>query len=276
MAIKERASLGSGLYNENPRQQVVVQSVISKHIMMLTAEERRQLMRKWQKVYNKIYLSCMRWDRQNARALQVKLNAIKQQLWLELSLIKENRDMKAPEQKQTKRELIPKGTHRAVCVSIVDLWSEKASYKGREKLVRKVRLTFELPDQLIEIDGVKKPKVIGKKYTFSMTEKAILYQDITSWFGEAPSRDFDLAECLGRPALLQVIHQKNKSDPSISYAWINTIIETKEKVEPQSELLLLDLGNFDQSVFIKLPEWMQDVILASPEYGDIDLDKLLE
>lgn len=178
--------------------------------------------------------------------------------------------MKAPKQESRERYIVPKGLHKAVCISVVDLWTQKEEYKNEAKEQRKLRITRELPEVTREFDWEEKPVVIGKKYTFSMYEKANLAKDIESWFGETQPEDFDFEECVGKSAQINVIHKISGSWNE--YAKINSVLSLDEDLEPFNETYLFDLDNFDQSIFDKLPEFMQKDIQNSPEYTNAFLE----
>ena len=103
---------------------------------------------------------------------------------------------------------VSEGVHTAVCIWVIDLgdqYSEKF-----DNTSRKVQLTWEIPDETIEIDGEQKPRVISKEYTLSLNEKAVLRQHLEAWrgkkFSEEELKGFDLANIIGASCQLQVLH----------------------------------------------------------------------
>ena len=66
--------------------------------------------------------------------------------------------------------LIPAGNHIARCYSMVELGTLTETILGQEKQVHKIRLTFELPDELRVFNPEKgeQPCVISKEFTLSM------------------------------------------------------------------------------------------------------------
>ena len=78
----------------------------------------------------------------------------------------------------TKKEIVPSGTHIARCYSMIHIGTVEWEYNGEQKFSNKVRLTFELPNEMREFSGEQKPMVISKEYTLTMHEKSNLRKDI--------------------------------------------------------------------------------------------------
>ena len=74
------------------------------------------------------------------------------------------------------RILAPEGTHKARLVGLVQLGTVPVEWAGETKWLEKVRLTFELPEELHKFkeDETEKPVVISQEYTLSMGEKSNL------------------------------------------------------------------------------------------------------
>jgi len=106
--------------------------------------------------------------------------------------------------------LMDAGLKRAVCCNVVDLGTHMNIHFG--KLQRSVRLTWELSDERnsITIDDVEKdvPRLIGKKYTLSLSKNSNLRKDLKSWRGRDFTPDelkaFDLSSLVGVACLLNV------------------------------------------------------------------------
>ena len=90
--------------------------------------------------------------------------------------------MKAPKMNNTPRELVPEGNHVARLYEIIYMGTIETPFlndDGSKKEQYKLRLTFELPNELREFGEDKKelPMVISKECTFSMykgTQTAVL------------------------------------------------------------------------------------------------------
>lgn len=133
--------------------------------------------------------------------------------------------MKAPEQK--KRDPVPAGPHKAICYCVCDLGTQDVTYPGKPpQATHQILLQWELPDCRMDFeeDGekVSKPRVIGMTYTFSSYIKANLAQHVISWTGGCDD-DFDYESLVGKPCLLNVVHQKAKSSNN-TYAKIAAVM----------------------------------------------------
>ena len=112
---------------------------------------------------------------------------------------------------------MPEGVYTAVCYSVVDVghqYSEKY-----EKDSHKVVVSWEIPEQRVDVerDGKKLnlPRVISKRYTLSLGDKAILRKDLEAWRGKAFTGPelggFALEKLIGAACQLQVIHTQKDS-----------------------------------------------------------------
>jgi len=103
-------------------------------------------------------------------------------------------------------EPAPAGTHRAVCVDVVDLGMVETNF-GKKMLLRVVWEIEALMD-----DG--RPFLVMKRYTQSLNEKANLRHDLESWRSKAFTAEeltgFDVEKLIGAPALLNIMHRDGK------------------------------------------------------------------
>lgn len=177
--------------------------------------------------------------------------------------------MKLPKPETHEFELCPAGNHLAVCFQLVDLGTQKTNYLGQVKHQHKIRIAWEIPDELME-DG--RPFMISNEYTFSMYDKAKLRHHLESWRGrpfvESDFETFDLKNILGTACLLNVVH--NKSENGKTYANISAVAALpKGTTKPNQLVNAILYFSFDEpaaNVFDSMPEWMQQKIAQSPEY----------
>lgn len=168
---------------------------------------------------------------------------------------------------------VPAGNHVARCIQIVDMGTQKSEWQGKVKFMAKVRLTWELPEvtkEFKEGEG-EKPYLIAKTYTASMHEKAALSKDLESWRGKAFTDEeragFDLKNVLGKPCLLNVIHETKDGNTYANIASISQVpkgMTVKPAVNPIVEF---SLAEFSQSAFDALPDFLKEKIRLSPEYA---------
>lgn len=164
------------------------------------------------------------------------------------------------------------GVYFAVCVGVIDL-GHQYSQKFKTS-TEKLMFIFEIPSERVEVDGEDKPRWLSSpEYTNSDNPKAKLPGVLSAWMGKELSqeelRNFDTTAMLGRAATLQVLQSPNKKGEM--YANIAAITGLPKGIappQPENELMVFDMDAPDESVFEKLPEWIQKKIKASEEYAD--------
>jgi hypothetical protein len=179
--------------------------------------------------------------------------------------------MKLTASNDTNYEVAPSGTHVASCVGLHDLGTQSTSFQGKPKRQHKLYLLFEL---LNEVDGNGNPFMVGKRYTFSSSEKSNLRKDLESWrgkrFDDSDFADggFELRNILGKPALVTIIQSERDGN---TYADIQTVSQLPKGTQagkPVSEIIYLSLDpdDFEPSTFDKLSDRLKATIASSPEY----------
>lgn len=176
------------------------------------------------------------------------------------------------------RELIPAGNYIARCYQMIELGIVPENYMGETKMLRKVRIGWELPleTRVFKEENGEQPLVISKEYTLSMNEKSNLRKDLKSWrgkdFTEEEARSFDITKLLGAACMLNIIHNPSKTDPSKVYEQISGITSIPKgfKVPPQvNRTLLLSYDSFDHTEFEKLPDFIKTKMKSSQEYQQL-------
>lgn len=160
-------------------------------------------------------------------------------------------------------ELVPPGTHYAVCTRVLNLGDQTTKFGSTPKHF----IGFDVPAIRVEWekDGVKHegPAFIGSRYTSSLSPKAILRQHLEAWRGRAFTEEqlagFDLFSLLGVPAMLSVTHTEDGKYANI--AAIMGMPPGSPNIKPESELLGYDPSSPNANeVFAKLPEGFQKAI----------------
>lgn len=159
-------------------------------------------------------------------------------------------------------ELTPSGAFPARCYAVVDLGMQKTEWNGKINVRRKVRISWELPTELME-DG--RPFSVSQQYTLSLSEKARLRKDLQSWrsrsFTETELEGFDLFTVLGVPALVNVIH--NKGGDGRTYANVSSISPLPRGMEcppAVNDTLRFSLDDYTPEAYEALPDWLKDKI----------------
>lgn len=178
--------------------------------------------------------------------------------------------MLAKKEGGTEFELAPAGNHVARCYSIIDLGYQDSEWQGVHKSVRKIRIAWELPLELMD-DG--QPFMVSRTYTVSLGDKANLRHDLESWrgrpFTEAELNGFEVYSILGVPCMVNVVHNPSR-DGSRTYANVAGVTPLPKGIEcpPQiNRTVSFDLDKFDQATYDALPEWARKKIVlhVAPE-----------
>lgn len=182
--------------------------------------------------------------------------------------------MKVQINQQTTKKPIPADNYTAILYSIVDLWSHEEEFQWEAKILRKVRLGFELPELQDEYEGVMKPRVIGAELTLSFGDKAKLLQVLTSWLNLTKDKLdwFELKDLIGKPAYLGIVEYTTKKGTSWSKINLNSIVPLPKWLKAPdmfNPAQYFTLEDFDQGVFDTLPWFVKEKIEKSAEYQAI-------
>lgn len=174
--------------------------------------------------------------------------------------------MKVKDRAKPKAPPVEPGVYMAVCVGFIDLgeqYSEKfKSYANKGMYV------WELPGEMIEIDGEQKPRQLSKEFTISGSAKSNLRKFIESWNGKSYSDDdfleLDLFDQIGKPCQLNVVLNETKEYSNVDN--IMPIPRGFPAPTTDTKFVRWDMEHWDEAVFSELPEWIQDKIKKSSEY----------
>jgi len=174
---------------------------------------------------------------------------------------------------EKKREPINDGVYHSVCIGVIDIGTHYDEKFGKSS--HKALLMWEIPELLIkfEKDGVEKeaPRVISKKYTLSLGEKANLRKDLQSWRGRAFTdeelRSFDLLNVLGKNCMLQIINTTKDGRTYSNIASVMPLYKGVDILKPVAEPLYFSLSD-GVDIPISIPAWIRDIITKSQEYQD--------
>ena len=186
-----------------------------------------------------------------------------------------------PKGESKERELVPAGNHMATLYEIIYIGTIKTPYfneDGSEKWQYKVRLTWELPNELRTFgkEGEEKelPMVISKECTLSLykgkSQTAILRTIAHALIGEALTDEeadvFDIDDLLGKSCMLEVEHgeyQGNKYAAAVGFGSVPKGMSTPTQVNESRHKGVSDLSREDID---ELPEFIAEKIRASKEY----------
>lgn len=175
---------------------------------------------------------------------------------------------------------VPTGMHLGRCFRIVDLGTQKSTYKGTDKYQRKILIQFEIHSEDAQgnpmLTDKGEPLSISKRYTLSLNENATLSQDLESWRGSAFTADerrgFNLEKLLGVWAMLNVT--KSIGNDGKEYTNIETINPVPAQIkkaglpEPHNDLMIYSIDKSGDDIYQKLSEGVRKTIANSPEYQE--------
>ena len=179
----------------------------------------------------------------------------------------------------SKFDPIEAGSYAGRCVQVIDLGThmEQFKWEEEEKPVRKIRLTFELPEELMTFKEEKwpEPRMIGIDFAYSFHKKANLRKFLETWRGRefTPEelKGFDISKLLGVAGLVQVAQYTNNKwsmSAKISTVWV---MPKGMTCAPQiNESILYTPTEHNPEVFARIAEWIQKIICSSTEGKDID------
>lgn len=190
------------------------------------------------------------------------------------------------EAKKVKKDFgrVEDGAYAARIVQIIDFglqyetdWktNEVKTYDdGNPMIKHKVWITFELPEETIEIDGENRPRWYGKEYTVSAHEKSALYALLKSVDpkGHATNGGRDVKGLLGLPAMVTI------GSTSTGKAKISGVSATPKglQVGPLSnEEFFFELDSDDVDAFDSLPGWMKERIRLGVGFSNTTISKVL-
>lgn len=166
----------------------------------------------------------------------------------------------------------PSGTHFARCYSILDLGTHEKEFSGQKKRVREIRMSWELPSELHVFSEEKgeQPFCVHKTYTMSLHEKANLRHHLEAWrgkpFTEQELAGFDLANVLGAPCLVTVVHVEKNGKTYANIASVTSLPKGMAKLPAVNPVVEYSLEHHDQKVFDALPKFVQEIIHTSEEW----------
>ena len=151
------------------------------------------------------------------------------------------------------------GGYPAYVVGITDIGLHDTKFGLKHQIV----FTFELP---LNKGSDGRPYHMVNKYTLSLNEKANLRKDLEQMKGKIPAEklqdqefvDTIFQKALGTAIQISVGQYTNKEGyVNNCVDQVGRAVKGMEYPPVEGDMWLLDLDNFDQAVFEKLPEWLQ-------------------
>lgn len=171
---------------------------------------------------------------------------------------------------ETSYPKVPIGVHKARCVKVIDLGTQKQEYGGEISWKRQILVIWELPEEL----NNDQPMTISKFYTLSLHEKSNLGKDLTSWrgrpFTETEKQGFDVEKLIGITCQVNVMHKDNGKEDISSIMPLGKDDKIAEQFNPSVSFDIGDYQKGQKETFNQLSEGIRRMILRSKELDGID------
>ena len=165
------------------------------------------------------------------------------------------------------------GTYFAVCIGAVDLGEQESTYNGKTRYVNQIQLIYELPTELIEVDGEMQPRWLSRRFSVALSNKGKLRQFLETWFGkkftDESIQEFDTKELPGKPAMLSVVLSEDGNYANIASA--AALPKGVPAPQPVNTPFCFDIDEWDDERFTALPEYLQELIKNSTQYRNAHL-----
>ena len=167
-------------------------------------------------------------------------------------------------------EPAPAGTHIARCIACIALGTQPQN-NSQFPPSFKVMLTWELPNEAIQVEGGSKPMVVSKEYTLSLSEKSNLYADLISWRGrEFTSKElegFEVSNGVGVPCMITIVHKTTaKKSVYANVSSVSGMPKGSQCAPAVHPLVKYEITQGKDSSFTAMPEWIQKKIAQCFEW----------
>lgn len=161
---------------------------------------------------------------------------------------------------------------------MIQIGTVSENIKGDIKLLNKVRIGWEFPNDTKVFDESKGPQpiVFSEEYTLSMNEKSNLRKMLASWRGKDFTNDeakaFDVTALLGKSCMVNIIHKPSSTDPTKIYANIGSVSSIPKGMTVPPQVLPtfeLSYDNFSFDKFNTLPDFIKEKMKKSEEFRAI-------
>lgn len=195
--------------------------------------------------------------------------------------------MTAPAQEQSSKvrqnlQLPEEGPQQAILIGLIDMGTISKSFNGQPpKDVRQIMCIFEYPElkQLVYEDDTEKRSFIKyEEMTYSTFEKANFFKVIDAVNnGKYPKTEYDrinLFDFVGGRLFTSISHVKDKNNPDITYANIDSYMKVGKLPQPENfisdgnrYMFYIDAEgkNFNTENFAELPKFLREKIMKSHE-----------
>ena len=182
--------------------------------------------------------------------------------------------------KEPKGEFIlpPVGNHLARCYRVIDLGTQKTTFKGEDKAQKKIMVVWELHgddpegNPMVTPDG--RPLVVSKRFTPSLSPKATLRAFLVAWRGKQFDDDelqgFKMQNILDKWCMVNVTHDAGTDGKTFcnvsSISPVPAVIKKAGLPEGSNPTVWFDIDEPDMETFNAFPDYLKKIIAKSPEW----------
>ncbi len=167
--------------------------------------------------------------------------------------------------------IAPAGVHLAVCSRFVDLGTRYNELY--EKKQHRVMISWQIPDERVEVDGADLPLQHSEFYTWSMHPDANLRKALESWRNKpfttadlaGPPSGFDTRKLIGVGCQLQIMHN-DKGKAVVSAILPIPKRDDWPKIEGDSTYFQMQSPPMDMAAFKGLSDGLKKSIQDSEEW----------
>lgn len=189
---------------------------------------------------------------------------------------------KLPDSKTFDREMLDAGSYPAVCYGIAIIGTFEQEFKGNKKMVKKVRIFWELPEEKYTIEFPdNEPKefthVVSQTFTFSNSTNGNLFKMLKVWSSNAITAEkiktFDLSNIVGYVGAISVEKKTSKNgNEYVNFTGIAPLMKGTPKPEMTREKFIFDIDEFDKDTFMLMPKWVREEVSKSEEFKELGLN----
>jgi len=168
---------------------------------------------------------------------------------------------------------LEEGTYMARIVQVIDLGRQEVTDFKTGKpngYKHKAHITFEFPDETIELDGEQKPRWYGKDYVVSFHEKSAMYALLTN----LKKTDIEsVGDLVNTPCMVTIGRTANDKPKVTTVAGVPKGVKVGALVNTAN---VFDMDDPDMEVWERLPQFIQENIKSSPDYEGSTLQNMIE
>ena len=174
--------------------------------------------------------------------------------------------MKIKDRVKPKLPAMEGGVYLGICIGAIDLGEQYSELF--KKYSNKVLYVFEFPTETAEVDGKQEPRQLSKEFNISASKKASVRSFLSSWNGKNYSdeefEEVELFDQLGKACMVNVVVSENGEYSNIES--VMPLLKGMPVPESKTEPIKWDMDAWDDELFKKLPEWVQEKIKKSTQY----------